>query len=516
MSSILKRTAGRRQAVLAACLVVAAAVAAPARADVRLPRIISDHMVLQRDAGVPIWGWADPGESVTVAIGGQKKTAKADAKGKWQVKLDRLTETGPLTLTVSGTKNTLTVNDVLVGEVWLASGQSNMAWMVRQSRDFEKEQAAARYPQLRMFTVSRVPARTPSDDCTGSWQVCTPETVGLFSATAYFFGRELHQKLGVPVGLINSSVGGTPVEAWTSLDVQKARPELQGLLAGWEKRAATYEPAQALAAYEKQLATWKEAVKKAKAEGKQPPRQPQKPGDPRDNTHHPAVLFNGMIAPLVPYAIRGAIWYQGESNASTEETGKLYAVQLPLLIKDWRARWGQGDFPFAWVQLPNFQTKAEGWPAVREAMVKSLALPNTGMAITMDIGEVNDIHPKNKQDVGHRLALWALARVYDRDVPYSGPLLGGHQVKGNVVELSFQHATRGLVAKGGDLKGFTIAGADKKWVPAVARIEGDKVLVSSPEVQEPVAVRYSWAANPDGNLFNGAGLPASPFRTDKD
>jgi hypothetical protein len=504
----------RRGRVLLAGLLAAAVLAGPARADVRLPKIISDHMVVQRGAAVPVWGWADAGEEVTVSLAGQTQTARADAGGKWRVKLDKLEAAGPHTLTVKG-KNTLTVKDVLVGEVWLASGQSNMQWSVAQARDPDKERAAADFPQIRMFTVARKPAREPQSDCSGSWQVCSPQTVGQFSAAAYFFGRDLHQKLGVPVGLINSSYGGTIIEAWISQDALKSLPELKGVLASYEKRAATYDPEKAKADYDKRLAAWQEAARKAREKGKQPPPRPRQPTDPRRSPNYPAVLFNGMIAPLIPYAIRGAIWYQGESNAGSEDSGRLYALELPLLIRDWRGRWKE-DFPFAWVQLPNYESPAKGWPLVREAMLKALAVPNTGMAVAIDIGEARNIHPKNKQEVGRRLALWARAKVYGEKTPCSGPLPAGHKVSGSTVELTFRHADGGLVAKGGELRGFTIAGADGKWRPAEARIEGDKVLVSSPEVKEPVAVRYDWANNPDGNLYNGAGLPASPFRTDKD
>jgi sialate O-acetylesterase len=492
-----------------------AALPAPTRADVRLPKLFSDHMVLQRDAAVPVWGWADAGEDVTVTVAGQTKIARAGTDGNWMVRLDRIDAFGPHTLTVQG-KNTLTVRDVLVGEVWLASGQSNMAMTVDRARDFDQEREAAKYRQVRMFTVGRTPARGPKADCTGSWQVCSPETVGAFSATAYFFGREIHKKLGVPVGLINASVGGTPIEAWTSGEVQKDRPELQPVFALWDKRAAAYDPETAKALYEKQRTAWKEAAQKAKAASQPVPRQPQRPVDPRDDPHHPAVLYNGMIAPLIPYGIRGAIWYQGESNAGSEPSARLYRLQLPWLVGDWRSRWGEGSFPFAWVQLPSYQTKAAGWPLVREAMLQGLAVPKTGMTVNIDVGEANDIHPKDKQSIGHRLALWARAQVYGEKVAWSGPLFAGHRVHDGAVEVTFRHTDGGLVAKDGELRGFTVAGADKQWRPAVARIEGDKVLVSSPDVKEPVAVRYDWAAFPDGNLYNGAGLPASPFRTDKD
>jgi hypothetical protein len=495
------------------CLAVLLALTSGLRADVKLPAIISDHMVLQRDVVLPIWGSANPGEDLAVTLAGQTKPAKADRAGKWVVQFDKLKAGEGLTLTVKA-NNTITVQDVLVGEVWLASGQSNMAMTVSRARDFDKEQAAAKHPQIRMFTVKRLGAREPQADCAGQWQVCNQDTVGTFSAAAYFFGRDLHHALHVPIGLIDSSVGGTPIEAWTSLKVQKARPELKALLASWDKKATEYNAEAAQEAYKTRVAAFRELAKKAKAEGKPAPRPPQPPVDPGSDTHHPAALFNGMIAPLVPFAIRGAIWYQGESNAGSAASGALYAMQLSLLVQDWRTRWGQGDFPFAWVQLPNFKTTAKGWPLVREGMLKSLSLPNTGMTVNIDLGEENDIHPKNKQDVGKRLALWARAQVYGEKIPSSGPLPAGHRVTGGTMELSFSHTDNGLVAKGGDLRGFVIAGADQQWKPAVARIEGNKVLVSSPEVKEPAAVRYAWASNPDGNLYNGADLPASPFRTD--
>ncbi|HJT78545.1 MAG TPA: sialate O-acetylesterase, partial [Gemmataceae bacterium] len=433
MKNLSRPAAGRGLPVLLAA-VSAVALAAPARADVRLPKVFSDHMVLQRDAAVPVWGWADPGEEVTVAVAGQTKKTTAGADGKWAVRLGKLEGAGPLTLTVKG-KNERTVRDVLVGEVWLASGQSNMALTVKQARDFAKEKEAAHFPQIRMFTVARHPAREPQADCDGSWQVCSPETVGDFSATAYFFGRDLHQKLNVPVGLINSSYGGTPIEAWTSRGVMAKQPELKALLNLWAHKAAEYDPEEAKARYEEQLAKWKEAAARAKAEGKAPPRPPRKPVRPQDDPHAPAVLFNGMIAPLIPYALRGAIWYQGESNAGSEQSGKLYGVQLPLLVRDWRGRWGEGDFPFAWVQLPNFETQAKGWPFVREAMLHALALPNTGMAVAIDIGEAHDIHPKNKQEVGRRLALWVRAEGYGERLPWSGPLPAEHKVVGDRVEV---------------------------------------------------------------------------------
>ena len=485
----------------------------PAMADVRLPALFSEHAVLQQGVPVPVWGWADPGEEVTVALAGQTQSTKAGADGAWRVTFSALKAGETLTLAVKG-KNALTVQDVLVGEVWLGSGQSNMAMTVNRCKEFAQEQAAAKLPQIRMFTVERVVGTSPQATCKGQWVVCAPETVGAFSATAYFFGRDLHQTLKVPVGLINSSWGGTPIEAWTSAEALAAVPAFKPVLDAWIARTAKpWDEAAAMAGYEKQVAAWKENVKKAKAAGKEPPRAPKKPVDPRLDSHHPANLFNGMIAPLIPYAIKGAVWYQGESNAN-DLTAELYGLQLEAKILDWRKRWGS-DFPYAWVQLPNYRASDRNWPLVREGMLKTLQVPKTGMATTMDIGETGDIHPKNKQDVGHRLAFWALGSVYGQKVAsLCGPLPAGHTVKGHEVVCTFTHADGGLTAPGGELKGFVIAGADQVWKPAVAKIVGDTVVVSSPEVSAPVAVRYAWAADPACTLFNGAGLPASPFRTD--
>ena len=490
-----------------------------AKADVKLPSVFSDHMVLQRGTTVPVWGWAEPGEVVTISIAGQTNTAKADATGKWSVKLDKLSASEPVTLTISG-KNTVTVNDVLVGEVWLASGQSNMQLPVNDVTNAWSEKAAAKFPQIRMFTVAKHPAVVPETNCEGKWIVCSPETVGSFSATAYFFGRELHQKLGTPIGLINASWGATPIEAWISMAKQEGKKEFDPVFGQWtEKLRGPYDPVKAQAQYEKQLATWKTNSAQRKAEGKPPGDAPEKPVNPREHKNYPANLFNGMIAPLIPYAIRGGIWYQGENNAR-DGFAKLYATQLPLLIQDWRERWGQDTFPFAWVQLPNFRqhTNDPGavshWAVIRESMLRSLAVTNTGMAVTIDVGDPANIHPKNKQAVGHRLALWTLAQVYGEKISFSGPLPAGHKISGDEITLSFKHTDGGLMAKGGGLRGFIIAGADKKWFWAKARIEGEQVIVSNPEVKSPTAVRYGWADNPNCNLYNGAGLPTSPFRTD--
>lgn len=473
--------------LLATTLALAAATLA--HADVTLPAIFSDHLVLQREASVPVWGWADPGEEVTVSVAGQTQSTRAATDGKWMVKFSNLRSATPTTLTVKG-KNTLTLSDVLIGEVWLGSGQSNMAMTVLRSKDAEAEQAAANFPQIRLFKEESFAADTPQRLGKGKWVVCSPETVGASSATLYFFGREIHRALGVPVGLVNSSVGGTPIESWIDEAAQRATPALKGSLTDVEAKPAPVKQTKT------QTAKQKAAAISAERKGG--------PGD----------LFNGKIAPLIPYAIRGALWYQGEANTAPSRA-PFYEAQLKLLVTDWRARWGY-EFPFAWAQLPNFAGAGRDWPPVREAMLKTLALPKTGMGINIDIGEEKDIHPKNKQEVGRRLSLWALGTVYGQKVPAtSGPLPAGHDVRGKEIVVRFTYANGGLVAKDGDLKSFVIAGADKQWKPAQARIVGDTVVISSPEVVAPVAVRYGWENLPTCNLYNGAGLPATPFRTDK-
>ena len=490
---------------------------APAYADVKLPAAFGDHMVLQRDVPVPVWGWADAGERVTVTLGGQSRSVTADASGKWSVRLDPLPAGGPHVLKVQG-RNALERTDVLVGEVWLCSGQSNMGMTVSGCLNFEAEAKASDLPRLRMFTVARKTAGEPQADAAGDWKLSGPQTVGGFSAAAYFFGRRLHQELEVPVGLINSSWGGTPIQAWTAWKTHEETPELATLLASFNKAVEAWDPEKAKQRYEKQLADWKAKETQAKAEGKPfAVRRPQAPLDPRVSQHSPARLYNAMIAPLVPYAIRGAIWYQGESNAGN---APLYGVQLRAMIAEWRKIWGQGDFPFISVQLPNFMAPQQkpvedGWPAIREQFLKSLSIPNVGIAVTIDVGEEKDIHPKNKQEVGRRLAQWALAKTYGKPVVPGGPLYKGMRKEGDSIVVQFDCVGGGLVAAGGEpLKGFAIAGADKVFVWAEAKISGDTVAVSAAGVKDPVAVRYAWANNPPCNLGNKEGFPASPFRTD--
>ncbi len=475
--------------------VVLALLASAPRAEVKLHGLFTDNAVLQQDIAAPIWGTAEPGEAVTVAIAGQKKTATADKDGAWSVKLGPLKAGGPHELTVAG-KNTIALKNVLVGEVWICSGQSNMQWSVQQSANPQAEIAAAAHPKIRLFTVTRGGAEAPQRAVKGGpWQECSPQSVPGFSAVAYYFGRDLQKVLDVPIGLISTNVGGTAAERWTNKKTMEGDAELKSLAAGYP---------QALANYEKAAEQHKAAAEKAKADGKPAPPAPRRPSPPGD-------LYNNMIAPLPPFAIRGAIWYQGESNAGR---ARQYGRLFPAMIQNWRSDWGQGDFPFLFVQLCNF-TSSGSWPELREAQLDTLSLPKTGMAVTIDIGDPRDIHPKNKQDVGKRLSLAAQSVAYGKDICFSGPLYKSMVVEGNKARLSFTHIGGGLAARDGKLAGFTIAGEDKAFVPAEAKIDGPTLVVWSDKVARPVAVRYAWADNPECGLVNKEGLPASPFRTDR-
>lgn len=474
-------------------VVVLLAAVAPVQASIILPGLFTDHMVLQRDIALPVWGSAQPGEIVTVTIGDRKASAQADENGRWRVRLDPLPAGGPLEMTIKGS-NTITLKDVLVGEVWVCSGQSNMGWTVNRSANATEEIAAAGNPKIRLFDVPRRMAIEPQTFLGGQWEVCSPETAGTFSAVGYFFGRELQKAIDVPVGLINSSWGGTPAESWTPRHALEADPDYKPIFERWEQLKARWQA-------ESQPAS-------------SPTTRPQL--DPRTSPQRPMVLYNGMIQPLVPYAIRGAIWYQGESNAARAYQ---YRKLFPTMIRSWREAWGQDDFPFLFVQLANFKAGqkapySSAWAELREAQTMTLSLPKTGMAVTIDIGDPKDIHPINKQDVGKRLALAARAIVHGEKIPYSGPIYEAMAVEGGKIRLRYKHTDGGLVAKNGALKGFGIAGADQKFVDAEAAVDGDSIVVSSEKVASPVAVRYAWGDAPECNLYNGAGLPASPFRTD--
>lgn len=504
--------------------------ACSARADVKLPAIFSDHMVLQSGASIAVWGWAAEGEAVCVSFAGQSKSVVTGTDGRWTVKLDPLKPASDAeTLTVKGT-NTLTVKDVLIGEVWLASGQSNMEMQIKGKLHgsvdrADEEIAAANYPEIRMFMHDapfaiyelQVPPQEPLVDRAGSWRVCSPETVADFSAMGYFFARNLLQKLHVPVGIVAPAVGGTPIEAWTSLSAQQATPALEPVLDDWQKRLTAFDPAREQTQFLDAKKSWLKQRSEATKSGQPAPKAPA----PFKNLRvmEPGGLFNGVIAPLIPYTMRGVIWYQGERNAAGPLTG-LYGVQLTTLIADWRARWGE-EFYFAWVQLPGFQkeqrdpSEPKGWGvAVRDEMRQALSMPRTGMAITIDLGGVTAGHPTNKADFAARLSRVVLHDVYAEAAPiWSGPLYRSAKREGGALVLTFDHAI-GLKAASGELTGFAIAGADRKFVWADARIDDEKVIVQSASIPEPIAVRYGWAGNPRCNLVNGASLPASPFRTD--
>ncbi len=479
-------------------------------ADVKLPALFSDHAVLQRGQPVPVWGTADAGEEVTVSLAGQTQTAKAGADGKWKVSLTPLKEAESLTLTVKG-HNTLTVNDVAVGEVWLASGQSNMAYRLAADANAAAAIAAAADPQLRFFTISGNSSDTPLAEVPSKWLASDATSAPGYSAVAYYFARDLRKALKVPVGIIHSSVGGTPAEAWTSRGAIEANEELNKGLSEMQAAAIEAYPA-LLAKYqeneEKDLKNWQIAADKATAAGQVAPRKPAPPRDPAKNPSRPSALYNAMIAPLEPYGIRGAIWYQGESNSGRAAQ---YRTLFPAMITGWRQAWGQGEFPFFFVQIAPHVGML---PEIREAQLLTLdKVPQTAMAVITDCGDAKDIHPKQKEPVGSRLALAARATVYGEKIEYSGPAFESLTVDGGRAVLKFQHAA-GLTAKDGELKGFTVAGEDKNFVPAKAEIKGETVIVSAESVSTPAAVRYGWANVPEVNLYNAAGLPASPFRTD--
>jgi sialate O-acetylesterase len=432
---------------LTAVLALLCSLALDARADVKLPAVLGSHMVLQRDKPLPIWGTDDPGEEVTVEFAGQTKNARADDKGHWKVTLEPVkADTKAHELTVKG-KNTIKLEDILIGEVWVGSGQSNMEWSLAASSKPKETIAAAKHADIRLFHVPKIQTNEPSADVKAAWKACTPTNVPAFSAVLYHFGVRLEKEVRVPIGLINSSWGGSPIEPWTVTD---------------------------------------------KGSGG---------------------MYNGMIAPLMPFAIRGVIWYQGESNVGQ---GLKYRDRKEALIKGWRKVWGQ-EMPFYFVQIAPWSGYGKGsLPLLWEGQVASLKIPNTGMAVTTDlVDDIKDIHPKNKFDVGNRLALWALAKTYGKtDLVYSGPLYSSMKIDGNKIILSFAHTGTGLKSRDDKpLTEFEIAGEDGKFIPAEATIEGNTVVVHAKEVEKPTQVRFGWSNTANPNLMNKEGLPASPFRT---
>ena len=485
-----------------------AAAASIARAEVKLNSLFSDGAVLQRGVPVPVWGTAADGEKVTVKFLDQEVSTTAK-DGRWMVRLKPLKAGGPATLSVAGKDNTVSITNVLVGEVWLCSGQSNMAFALSRASNAADVIPGAADPQLRLFSVPHGATDQPLDNVAGAWVESSPDTAAKFSAVGWFFGRDLRRALKVPVGLIHSSVGGTPAEAWTSRAGLEADPELKEILERYAESLKNYNPEVAKRTRKKVVDNYKQAAAKAKAEGKPAPQAPRAATAPRQSSSRPCGLYNGMIAPLVPYALAGAIWYQGEANSGRAAQ---YRKLFPAMIQDWRRVWGQGDFPFLFVQIAPHQKMT---PEVREAQLLTWQkVPRTGMAVTADVGNETDIHPTQKEPVGDRLALAARAIAYGEKITYSGPVYEAMKSDGNRVILSFTHVGGGLMAKDGQLKGFTIAGADGNFVPAKAEIDGNTVIVSAASIEKPVAVRYGWASTPEVNLFNQEGLPATPFRTD--
>lgn len=495
-------------------------------AELSLPHFFSDHMVLQRERPAAIWGKASPGEKVTVTFKGESASAKADKDGQWKVEI----KTGKadakgsdLAITAGDDKHVIT--DVLVGEVWFASGQSNMYFTMNRVEAYEEMISKSNFPAIRTFNAPLVTATEPQDDIEGKWTAATPETIPGYSAVAFFFTKHLHEEIDVPIGMIKSAWGGKPVETFTSREALNTLPGTKKLVDATLEADANYDQAKAQALYETRLDQWEAAAaasKKLPAEKrKRLPRKPTMPKRPLDTEGRPGVLFDSMINPFAGYTMRGALWYQGEGNAKVGAVP--YDETLPLMINDWRARWDD-DFSFYFVQLANFKEIAtepgnnDPWPLLQDRMRLVLdTTPKTGMAIINDIGDAKDIHPKNKHDVGKRLALWALAKDYGKDITYSGPLYRSNKIKDGAFHISFNQSGEGLKSRDGkDLARFEIAGKDKVWHWADATIKGkDTVVVSLGKVEAPVAVRYAWAANPEGaNLVNSEGLPASNFRTD--
>jgi sialate O-acetylesterase len=488
-------------------LLLAILLSAAARADVQLPYLIADHMVVQRNLPVHIWGKAEPGETVTVSFRGAERRFTTDPLGRWSVHLPAGDAGGPFDMTIRGAM-TRTLHDILIGDVWVAAGQSNMEWPMNRAANPSRDIPAARHPRIRLVRAMHKISEYPEEDLVGEmWRECSPETVANFSAVAYHFGRLIQQSTGVPIGLIQTAWGGTPIDGWTSLRAISSDPALMPVFAEWDARMQNY--ALDRLRYHRAAKDWEKATAADRAAHKSVPPPPEKPVGP-GSPWEPGVLFNAMVAPITPYGIRGVIWYQGEANSSTRRA-PLYGRLLRAMIQDWRRAWGLGDFPFLYVQLANYTAPDSDWPEIREGQRQALALRNTAMTVTIDVGTPNDIHPPDKQTVGARLSLAARALAYGESIEYSGPSPRQAAAHDGEIVIWFDHA-RGLKSRTGPLRGFELAGPDRNFYSADARIDGQTVVLRAPEVAHPTSVRYAWKDNPDCCLDNSAALPASPFR----
>lgn len=484
-------------------------------AEVKLPSILSDNMVIQQDTEVNIWGWAQPGEQIAVKGDWQHvgKSTVADENGDWAVEIASPAAGGPYEISIKG-NNIIILEDVLVGEVWFASGQSNMDMPLKRCENAESEIENATYPDIRFFYVEHIYNELPQKNCNGSWVKCTPKSASDFSAAAYYFGRQLHQNLGIPVGLISSSKGGSPAEAWMSTEALKSASLLSELIDmwnDWEEQCPDAEKS-----YQIEYQQWLRHKKEANKKGITVPSEPKKPTacDMISKPHRrPGALYNAMVAPLLQFKIKGVIWYQGENNVDRPNQ---YRRLFPALIKSWSADWQESNFPFYFVQIAPYRKREKPQESLlMEAQMMALTIPNTGMVVTTDIGNIDDNHPKNKLDVGERLAVWALSKTYEiKNIICSGPLYRVMKIENSSIRISFDYAETGLTSRGKPLTQFEIAGENQKFYPATAEIEGSTILVNNHNVIKPVAVRYGWCITTIPNLYNREGLPASPFRSD--
>ena len=494
-----------------------------ALAALKLPTVIGNNMVLQRDQDLKIWGWDDAGQEVSVSFAGQTVKGKANDKGRWEATLKPLkTNAKAQEMVISGSGDQkIKISNILVGEVWVCSGQSNMAFTVGRSYGGDLEALTANYPQIRMISVPQRASQEPKDYFVGQWDSCEPGVTAQFSAVGYYFGRMLHQALGAPIGLIDNAWGGSAAEAWVRRDLLEKDPQFKDLMTHWEQIEKTFDYDALMKVYQGKRTEWQAKVKEAKAAGKPAPRAPRPPRNQLAGNHRPANLYNGVLHPVIGYGIRGAIWYQGESNAGRAYE---YRALFPLMIQNWRDSWSQGDFPFYWVQLADFKVELpepadSQWAELREAQTLTMSkLKNTGEAVIIDVGEGRDIHPRNKRTVGERLARWALAKDYGFDkMAHQSPIYQKMEKKGNKILLTFDHVgAAGLYSfDTREPEGFSIAGADKKFVWAKGKIIGkNQVEVWSDKVKEPIAVRYAWTDNPQANMSSYENLPMTPFRTD--